>query len=183
MEPDRTSLLEEIQQTRPYASRAEEAVVAVLRTAALVRRALNRRIERAGISVAQYNVLRILRGAGEGGLPTLAVRDRLVEEAPGITRLIDKLEKATLVVRVSDRKDRRTVRCRITAGGLLVLDELEPAVQQVHQLMGAALPDDASMLAFLDGLARVRAELNADRTPAGAVAARKRGRSRREGPG
>ena len=66
-------------------------MVAVLRTGALARRAFAQIVEPHGISPAQYNVLRILRGAGEEGLPTLTVRRRLIEEAPGITRLIDKL--------------------------------------------------------------------------------------------
>jgi DNA-binding MarR family transcriptional regulator len=166
MEQNRVSLLAELKQTRPYASPAEEAVVAVLRTASLLRRALNRRVESQGISAAQYNVLRILRGAGEDGLPTLAVRDRLVEEAPGITRLIDKLEKAGLVTRLNDKKDRRTVRCRITAAGLRVLEELEPAMQEVQHLVHAGIPDAESLRQFLGRLASVRAQLNAERSPA-----------------
>ena len=73
-----TALQVELKQTRAFRSPAEESIVAVLRTAALMKRAWNRRIEKHGLSLAQYNVLRILRGAGEEGLPTLAVRDRLM---------------------------------------------------------------------------------------------------------
>ena len=87
----RRSLQDELKQSKPFDSPGEEAVVALMRTAALVRRAIAKRVEPYGISAAQYNVLRILRGAGPAGLPTLALRDRLIEEAPGITRLMDKL--------------------------------------------------------------------------------------------
>ena len=172
MKPQPGSLLEELRQTRPYASTSEEVVVAVLRTASLLRRALNRRIEQRGISVAQYNVLRILRGAGEAGLPTLAVRDRLVEEAPGITRLIDKLEKARFVTRLADEKDRRTVRCCITPGGLRLLEELESGVREVHRLVDTAIPSEEQLQEVLAQLANVRARLNAESPPARAAKAR-----------
>lgn len=156
------SLLHELQQSRPFSSPSEEALVALLRTASMAKRALSRRIAGHGISVAQYNVLRILRGAGDDGLLTLAVRDRLVEEAPGITRLIDKLEKARLVIRVRDAGDRRTVRCRITARGLRLLDELEPTVREVKELLDEALPATGERRALLRLLADVRAVLHAD---------------------
>ena len=71
--------------------------MSILRTAAVVQRHLAQVVEAHGITIQQYNVLRILRGAGEAGLPTLAIRDRMVEEAAGITRLLDKLESAGYV--------------------------------------------------------------------------------------
>lgn len=111
--PART-LQAELKQSKPFDTLADEAVVALLRTASLVRRAISQRVEPYGISPAQYNVLRILRGAGPAGLPTLAVRDRLVEEAPGITRVVDKLEEAGHVARLRTGRDRRVVHCAIT---------------------------------------------------------------------
>lgn len=159
----RSPLQEELKQTRPFSTSEEEVLVAVMRTAALIRRAVARRIEPAGISGAQYNVLRILRGAGADGLPTLAVRDRLVEEAPGITRLMDKLESAGLVTRDRTGKDRRTVRCRITPEGREALEVLDHGVRDVHRLIARALPDARERTAVLDALSRVRGELLADR--------------------
>jgi hypothetical protein len=50
-------------------------------------------VEPHGVTLQQYNVLRILRGAGEGGLPTLEIAQRMIEHAPGITRLLDRLER------------------------------------------------------------------------------------------
>src|SRR5437763_395610 len=90
-----TSIREELKQNKPFGRKAEEVVVSLLRTAELLRRHVDGVIEEAGgITGQQYNVLRILRGAGERGLPTLDIVDRLVEETPGITRLIDRLAGA-----------------------------------------------------------------------------------------
>jgi DNA-binding MarR family transcriptional regulator len=151
------SLAEEIKQNRPFATSTEEALVSVLRAAAVIRRVLGQRIDPFGISPAQYNVLRILRGAGPDGLPTLAVRDRLVEEAPGITRLIDKLESAKLVRRDRTGKDRRTVRCHITPAGLELLERADEDVRSIHALVANGLPDEADRLKLVELLARLRA--------------------------
>ncbi len=129
MSKRRLSIQEELQQRRPFQSKREEVFLALLRTAAVVKRPVARVVEDRDLSLAQYNVLRILRGAGVDGLPTLSIRERMIEEAAGITRLIDKLEAAGLVVR--DRTastDRRQVFCRITEAGLRILAELDPAV-------------------------------------------------------
>lgn len=131
--PTRTSpLREELKQTRPFHSPAHEAVVSVLRTAAVVQRQLALVVERSGVTLQQYNVLRILRGAGEAGLPTLAIRDRMIEEAAGITRLLDKLERAGYVVRERCTPDRRQVVCRITPAGVSVLAGLDEPVDAVN---------------------------------------------------
>lgn len=153
------SLAEEIRQTRPWSSPAEEAFVSVLRTAALIRRALAQTVDPLGISPAQYNVLRILRGAGPEGLPTLAVRDRLVEEAPGITRLIDKLEKSRCVKRDRANRDRRMVRVHITPAGLDLLRDAETRVRALLDRFHASLPDEAQHRTLSDLLARVRTGL------------------------
>jgi DNA-binding MarR family transcriptional regulator len=155
-----SSLQEELQQTRPFASPAEEALVALMRTAALVRRAIAQRVERYGISPAQYNVLRILRGAGDGGLPTLAVRDRLIEEAPGITRLIDKLEDNGYVRRDRTGQDRRMVHCCITQRGLDLLAAMDTLVRETTGLVSAGLPDAAEQRELVDLLAKLRAGMS-----------------------
>jgi len=151
------SLQEELQQSRPFSSPAEEALVALMRTAALVRRAIAQRVEPYGISPAQYNVLRILRGAGPDGLPTLAVRDRLIEEAPGITRLIDKLEEGGHVRRDRTGRDRRMVQCCITERGLALLVAMDTLVRETTELVSAGIPDEADQRLMIDLLAKVRA--------------------------
>ena len=74
----RSRLQAEIKQRRPFRSRGQEATVALLRTASVVGRAVARVVEPSGLSLAQYNALRIIRGAGAVGIPTLAVRERMI---------------------------------------------------------------------------------------------------------
>jgi DNA-binding MarR family transcriptional regulator len=137
--PIRSSLRDEIKQTRPFRNASEEATLSIMRTATLVRRSIAAVVERFDITPAQYNVLRILRGAGEAGLPTLAVRDRLLEEAPGITRLLDKLETAGLVRRERTTPDRRQVICFITSKGLALIKKIDPRIIEADQAGGAGL--------------------------------------------
>ncbi|HEX4934272.1 MAG TPA: MarR family transcriptional regulator, partial [Gemmatimonadaceae bacterium] len=153
----RLSIQEELQQRRPFPSRRQELFLALLRSAAVVKRPVAKVVEAHDLSLAQYNVLRILRGAGGDGLPTLAIRERMIEEAAGITRLIDKLEASGLVRR--DRgasSDRRQVFCRITEAGLTVLAELDPIVTAAVDDTLADL-DEGRLDALLDVLEEVRA--------------------------
>src|SRR5215470_7514740 len=96
-----------------------------MRTADLVRRHATALIEPQGITLQQYNVLRILRGAGADGLPTLEVADRMIEQTPGVTRLLDRLEAKQLVRRQRCPKDRRQHLCWITPKGLALLRKLD----------------------------------------------------------
>ena len=123
------SIRSEIKQARPFPSPQQETVVALIRTADLFRRLVGDVVEPHGITVQQYNVLRILRGAGEKGLPTLEIAERMIEQTPGITRLIDRLEAKKLVGRERSSTDRRCVYCRITRAGLDLLDRLDAPVQ------------------------------------------------------
>jgi DNA-binding MarR family transcriptional regulator len=134
------SIRDEIRQTRPFASAAHEAVVTLLGTADRVRVALAAVVEARGITLQQYNVLRILRGAGSGGLPTLEIASRLIEHNPGITRLLDRLEAKGLVRRVRCPQDRRQVLCAATGAARRVLASLD----------GPVAAAAASLLAPLD---------------------------------
>src|SRR6185503_13997738 len=126
---DRSSAVQtEIRQTKPFRSTAQEATVALLRTASIVNRALARVVEPYGLSLAQYNALRIIRGAGSGGIPTLSIRERMIEEGTTITRLLDKLEDAGLIQRERSVPDRRQVLCFMTDPGRKLLDSLDPLV-------------------------------------------------------
>lgn len=153
------TLQEELKQSKPFDSPADEAVVALMRTAALVRRAIAQRVERYGISPAQYNVLRILRGAGPEGLPTLAVRDRLIEEAPGITRLVDKLQEAGYLHRERGGGDRRVVHCVISERGLRLLDAMDTLIKETARLVSDGLPNADDQRQLIELLARVRGGL------------------------
>jgi len=124
----------EIAQRRPFHSVKAEIAVSILRTAALIERTFAQVVARTGLTTQQYNVLRILRGAGSEGMPTLVIRDRMIHEAPGITRLLDKLEKAGLARRERTSSDRRQVFCYITDRGLAILDELGEEMREADEV-------------------------------------------------
>jgi DNA-binding MarR family transcriptional regulator len=117
---------------RPRRSPAHEAGLGLLRTADLLRRQLAAVVEPHGITLQQFNVLRILRGAGESGLPTLEVAGRMIEQTPGVTRLLDRMEAKGLVRRQRCPKDRRQHLCWITSDGLRLLDRLDDAFSRAH---------------------------------------------------
>ncbi|MFL5500903.1 MAG: MarR family winged helix-turn-helix transcriptional regulator [Gemmatimonadaceae bacterium] len=139
-----------------FRSREQEATLGLLRTADAVKRSLAQVIEPHGITAQQYNVLRILRGAGAEGLPTLTIGERMIEQTPGVTRLVDRLERKGLVGRSPCPKDRRRVFCSITPKGLDLLKELDDPVNRwdVHAV-AVLLPSDLDSLINL--LDRVRA--------------------------
>src|SRR4249920_1411214 len=116
------------QYVRPARSVAQEALIAVVRAADRVKREVAPVIEAHGVTIQQYNVLRILRGAGPEGLPTLEVGARMLEQAPGVTRLIERLLRKQLVARARGQEDGRQVICRITPKGLALLARLDQPV-------------------------------------------------------
>jgi DNA-binding MarR family transcriptional regulator len=127
-------------------SRQQEAVVSILRATAHVRRFGLRVFDQHGITSQQYNVLRILRGAGPGGLPTLDIAERMIDHTPGITRLLDRLEVKKLVRRERPSDDRRQVLCYVTKAGLDLLGKLDTplknvAKQALHMLSDSELDD------------------------------------------
>jgi len=150
------TIREEILQTRPFASPAEEVVVTLVATADRVRDGLSRVVERSGITLQQYNVLRILRGAGASGLPTLDIAARMIEKSPGITRLVERLEARRLVRRVRCPEDRRQVLCYATAGALRLLAALDAPMAEAARRFLAPL-DRSSTVQVIALLDEVRA--------------------------
>jgi DNA-binding MarR family transcriptional regulator len=136
------SLLDELKQSRPFRSPAQEALIGIARTASVLNRLTAAVLDPEGISVAQYNVLRILRGAGPDGLPTLSIRDRMIDPAAAITRLVDKLEEAGLITRERVSCDRRQVVCRITPAGLALLDKVDPPLRATEECLGGTIGAD-----------------------------------------
>ena len=135
-----SGLQAEIRQSRPFRSRAQEAVLSLFRTTDLIKRRHAALTDPHGVSGEQYNVLRILRGAGPAGLPTLDVAERMVVHNPAITRLVDKLEAKRLIVRQRCTEDRRRVYCRITPAGLDLLQKLDEPVDNQSEALLSALP-------------------------------------------
>ena len=149
------SIVDEIKQTRPFASKAQEATVALLRTTDLVRRRLAKVVEAEHITLQQYNVLRILRGARGTPLSALEISERLIEEAPGVSRLLDRLVAKNLVRRDRSAQDRRLLECSITPEGLAVLERLDDPVNRadIEVLAGLSAKEIATLN---DLLSRIR---------------------------
>jgi len=131
-----SQIQKELKQTKPFVSKRHEAAIALLRTADMFRRAIATVIEPHGITAQQYNVLRILRGAGDKGLPTLEIAERMIEQTPGITRLLDRLETKKFVNRERCKTDRRQVFCTITRGGLALLKKLDTPINEANSILG-----------------------------------------------
>ena len=128
-----TRLRDEIRQNKPFASLHQEAYLNLARTAAVLSHSFNEAIKPYGITATQYNVLRILRGAGGAGLCRNDVRDRLVAQVPDVTRLLDRMEEAGLIERERETTDRRLVTTRITPEGLRLLADLDARIVEVHR--------------------------------------------------
>jgi DNA-binding MarR family transcriptional regulator len=108
-----------------------------------------------GVTPTQYNVLRILRGAGEKGLCRNEVRDRLVAQVPDVTRLLDRMEEMKLIQRERDSDDRRLVNTTITRQGLRLLEDLEEPVARLHRRQLGHL-GKADLRTLIDLLATAR---------------------------
>lgn len=147
------AVADEIKQTRPFRSKAQEAFVAVLRTANVLRRRAEEAVRSEGLSLPQYNVLRILRGA-RTPLPTMEIAERMVEDTPGITRLVNSLEENGFIRREQWPGDRRQVLCQITPAGLRILDRLDPLVDAVDDATTGTLtePQVDELLAHLTAI-------------------------------
>lgn len=126
-------LQSEIKQKKPFQVREEELFLNIVRTADLLSRRGAELMKGHDLSANQYNVLRILRGAGAEGLACGEIGGRMVTRDPDITRLLDRLEKRDLVKRARDQGDRRVVTARITPAGLELLKRLDEPVVQWHK--------------------------------------------------
>jgi len=139
-------LLSELKQVRPFANAEVEAYLNLVRTADLLRRVVAEHLRQHDLTPAQYNVLRILRGA-TGPLCCSEITERLVTFEPDVTRLLDRLENAGLVTRTKDSHDGRIRRVHISERGLQMLDQLdEPIAQLHHQRLGRLNPERLDQL-------------------------------------
>ncbi len=132
-------LRDEIKQTKPFESREEEAFLNLQRTAEQLRRRAAEILKRSKLSATQYNVLRILRGAGRDGLPCNEIGARMVTEDSDITRLLDRLEKKGLIARARSASDRRVVVARATRKALDLLAQLDAPVRESAKRLMAGL--------------------------------------------
>jgi DNA-binding MarR family transcriptional regulator len=128
-----TSLRAELQQKKPFSSLEQEATLSIARTEAALREPIEELLKKSDISLAQYNVLRILRGAGPEGLTRNEIRDRLINRMPDVTRLLDRMEEAGWVSRAREMEDRRCVATHLTRSGRTLVDSLDGPVQEEHE--------------------------------------------------
>jgi DNA-binding MarR family transcriptional regulator len=149
MNPDRH---DPVKQSRSPDARA---LVGILHTAGFLRGELGLFFREHGLTMPQYNVLRILRGAGPKGLPSLEIARRVIERVPDMTRLVSRLESAGLVRRAPSPEDGRVRRVIITAKGLRTLAPMDVPLQELEaELFGPLSAADRRRLD--DILRRVR---------------------------
>jgi len=136
-------LQQEIRRSKPFESAEVEAFLSLERTAGVLQNQLTQVLKPSGVSPAQYNVLRILRGAGADGLPCGEIGDRMIQRDPDVTRLIDRMEHRGWVARVRSTADRRVVRVRILESALQLLAELDAPVLELHKRQFADLKPES----------------------------------------
>jgi len=107
--------------------------VAILKTADSLSQEAERLIKTGGLTPAQYNVLRILRGAEPDGLLCRGISERMISRDPDITRLLDRMEAHQLITRERQKEDRRVIKTRITPDGLKLLKKLDLPVHELHK--------------------------------------------------
>jgi DNA-binding MarR family transcriptional regulator len=128
-----STLRSDLQQKKPFTSLEQEAFLSIGRTEAALCDALEVVLKASGVSITQYNVLRILRGAGSEGLTMNEIRDRLVNRMPDVTRLLDRMEDAGWISRERGSEDRRIVSTYLTKSGRTLVDSLDAPVAEEHQ--------------------------------------------------
>lgn len=152
-------LQRELKMTRPFASLAQEAHLGIARTAAVLEHAVEEAFRAERITATQFNVLRILRGAGDAGLCRAEIAARMIRRVPDVTRLIDRLEEAGFVRRDREGHDRRYVTTRITPKGLALLEGLDARVNAMHEALLGHLGESRlrRLITLLDAVREGRA--------------------------
>jgi DNA-binding MarR family transcriptional regulator len=121
------------QTTRTTLPGGDRAFVALQRAADKLALQAEQLMKSNGLTGAQYNVLRILRGAEPDGLACSTIGERMISHDPDMTRLLDRMEKREMITRQRQSDDRRVVKVRITSGGLELLKRLEAPVHELHK--------------------------------------------------
>ena len=135
-------LQDELKQRRPFGSLEQEALLNIVRTSAVLNDALEQLLRPYEVSLAQYNVLRILRGSTPEPLCRNDIRDRMINRMPDMTRLLDRMEEAGLVARTRETEDRRMVLTRLTDKGHRVLDAIDPLLESEHKRLLGKLSNE-----------------------------------------
>ncbi len=132
-------MADEIQQSKPFRSLEEEAFLNLGRTFEMLQEKVIELLKQYQLTATQYNMLRILRGAGPEGLTCSQATERMLTPDPDVTRLLDRMEARRLIARERSQQDRRVVITRITAEGLALAAEIDqPMADLLRSLMGHA---------------------------------------------
>ena len=150
-----SKLKTEIEQRLPFSSLEEEALLNLLRTADACERGLQRITRAWGLTLAQYNVLRILRGAGAQGLTCSSIGRRMIAAEPDITRLLARLERNKLLLRRRDQLDKRVVWISISPLGLERLAHMDAVMDAAPAQLLTGLPPE-ELHRLIDLLERAR---------------------------
>jgi DNA-binding MarR family transcriptional regulator len=149
------SLQAEIRQTKPFPRPSSEALLSILRAAAVLDHQLTEVLRPYGLTPTQYNVLRILRGAGRQGLCGREVAERLVSQVPDVSRLLERMEDLGLISRERDSGDRRNITARVGDKGLRLLDRTLPALEAFEESRFRGISTER-IRGLIDTLAQVR---------------------------
>ena len=141
MSKKRRTLRDEIKQTKAFPHPETEAFLNIVRTSEMLVTEAGAMLRGFGLSLSQYNVLRILRGAGDRGLSGRDIVERMVTRDSDMTRLLDGLERKELVRRVRSDEDRRVVMARITSGGRDLLRRIAAPLNELHKAQLGHLGD------------------------------------------
>ncbi|MEP7066814.1 MAG: MarR family transcriptional regulator [Gemmatimonadota bacterium] len=152
-----THLQDEIKQTKPFDHAGDEALLSILRTATVIDHGSNELLRPFGITTTQYNVLRILKGAGARGLCGREVGERLISRVPDVSRLLDRMAEMELVVKERNPADRRHVTARITPKGRRVLTQATPVLAKYGRERTGRLRAE-HLKALVEALEAVREE-------------------------
>jgi DNA-binding MarR family transcriptional regulator len=150
-------LQDELKQGEPFRDVEQEAYLSIIRTAAVLEHSMAQALKAFEITPTQYNVLRILRGAGGGGLCRNEVGERLVTAVPDVTRLLDRMEDVGWIVRERSKTDRRLVSTKITKKGSDLLARVDERICGIHgEQLGHLSKRDLKTLVTLLGDVRDR---------------------------
>lgn len=134
-------LKDEIKQTKAFSSKPEELLLSLLFTSDKIKRVMEDDFKQFGLSQQQYNILRILRGSLETGLPTMEIANRMINKAPNVTRIVDRLIDKGFVCREDSPNDRRQVVVCISEAGLEILGKLDEPIRQRNREILIELTD------------------------------------------
>lgn len=150
-------LKQEIKQGKPFPTLEVEAVLNIARTADVLHRSGAELLKSADVSPAQYNVLRILKGAGDEGMACGEIGERMIQHDPDITRMLDRMEERGWVARARSAKDRRVVTARITDKGARLATQMEQPLLELHRRQLGKL-SEKDVRTLIELLESVRAE-------------------------